>query len=75
MTGNIELNAFPIYDDRYIKAKMRTYGDKVYSNFCALIVPEDGVEYESFTIISNGHLLIYKSKYYLQLYLDKGAYK
>ena len=54
---------------------MRTYGDKVYTNFCALNVPEDGVEYESFTIISNGHLLIYESKYYLQLYLDKGAYK
>ena len=26
---NIKLNALPIYDDRYIKTKIRTYGDKV----------------------------------------------
>ena len=26
---NIELNALPVYDDRYIKPKIRTYGDKV----------------------------------------------
>ena len=30
---NIELNALPVYDDRYIKTKIRTYGDKVYTNF------------------------------------------
>ena len=27
---NIELNALPVYDDRYIKTKTRTYDDKVY---------------------------------------------
>ena len=26
---NIELNALPVYDDRYMKTKIRTYGDKV----------------------------------------------
>ena len=26
---NIELNTLPVYDDRYIKTKIRTYGDKV----------------------------------------------
>ena len=30
---NIELNALPVYDDRYIKTKIRTYGDKVYTKF------------------------------------------
>ena len=30
---NIELNALPICDDIYIKSKMRTYDDKVYTNF------------------------------------------
>ena len=29
---NIELNALPVYDDRYIKTKIRTYGDKVYDD-------------------------------------------
>ena len=26
---NIELNDLPVYDDRYIKTKIITYGDKV----------------------------------------------
>ena len=30
---NIELNALPVYDDRYIKTKITTYGNKVYTSF------------------------------------------
>ena len=33
---NIELNALPVYDDRYIKTKIRTYDNKVYPNFRGL---------------------------------------
>ena len=38
---NIELNSLPVYDDRYIKTKIRTYGNNVYANFHGLNVPED----------------------------------
>ena len=72
---NIELNALPAYDDRYIKTKIRTYSDKVYSNFCHLNVPEDDIECESFTVIYIDSLLFYKHNYYLQGYLDNCAYK
>ena len=41
---NIKLNALTVYDDRYIKTKTRTYGHKVYSNFCGLNVPEDDID-------------------------------
>ena len=54
---------------------MRTYGDIVYTNFCGLNVPEDDTECESFAVISIDSLLVYKSKYYLQVYLDNCAYK
>lgn len=37
---NIELNASLVYDDKYIKSKIE-YGDKFYTNFCSLNVPED----------------------------------
>ena len=49
---NIQWNALPVYDDRYIKTKIRTYGDKVYTNFCGLNVPEEDIECEFFTVIS-----------------------
>ena len=47
----IELNALPFYDNRYIKPKIRTYGDKVNANFRGLNVPENDIECES-TVIS-----------------------
>ena len=46
----MELIALPLYD-RYIKTKIRTYLDKVYTNFRGLIVPEDDIECESLTSI------------------------
>ena len=62
---NIKLNALPVYDDRY-----RTYGDKFYSNFRGLNMPEDDKACESFTVISINSLLVYDKKYYLRVYLD-----
>ena len=55
---NIKLNALPVYDDRYVKTKIRIYGDKVYANFHGLNVPEDDTECESFTVISIDSLLV-----------------
>ena len=74
---NIGLNVLPVYDDWYIKTKIRTYGDKVYTNFnfCSLNMPEDDVVCGSFTFIFINSLLVYKSKYYLWVYLDNCAYK
>ena len=46
---NIELNVLPVYDDTYIKIKIRTYGNK------------DDIECESFTVISIGFLLVYEN--------------
>ena len=52
-----------------------TYGDKAYTNFRGLNVPEDDRECESFTVISIDSLLVYAYKYYLQVYLDNCFYK
>ena len=65
----------PVYDEIYIKTKIRTYGDKVYTNFPGLNVAENDIECESFTLISADYLLVYDSKCYLQVYLDNRAYK
>ena len=68
---NIKLK---VYDDRCIKTKIRTFTDKVYANFCDLNMPEDDIEYESFTVISIDYLLVYETKYYLQVCLDNCVY-
>ena len=72
---NIELNALPVQDGRYIEIKIRTYDGKVYTNVCALNVPQDDIECKYFTVISIDSLLVYENKYNLQVYLDNCAYK
>ena len=64
-----------IEDDRYLKTKIGTFGDKVYTNFHDLNVLEDDIECESFTVIYIDSLLVYDRKYYLEVYLDNCAYK
>ena len=71
----IKLNTLPVYDDRYIKTKITTFGDKFYTNIRDLYVPEGDIECESFTVISIYSLLVCDKKYYLQVYLDNYAYK
>ena len=73
--NNVELNALPVYDPRYIKTKIRTCSNKVYTNFCYLDVAEEDIEYESFIVISIDSLFVYENKYYLQVHLDSCAYK
>ena len=42
-------------------------GNKVYTNFRGLNVAEVDKECESFTVITVDSLLVYESKYYLQV--------
>ena len=56
---------------RYIKTKIRTFGDKGYTNFRSLNVQDD---IESFTVIYIDSLFVYRHKYYLQVYLDNCVY-
>ena len=72
---NIKLNTLPVYDERYIKTKIGTYGNKVYTNFRCLNVPEDDIESECLTVIFVDSLLIYENEYYLQVYLENCVYK
>ena len=72
---NVKLNALLVYDDKYIKTKIRRYGYKICTNFSGLNVPEDDVECKSCTVVSIDSLLVYKSKYFLYVYRDNCVYK
>ena len=49
---------------------MRTYGNKIYTNFSDINVSVDDIECESID-----SLLIYSKKYYLEIYLFNCTYK
>ena len=59
---NIELNALPVYNDRSIKTKIRTYGNEVYTNYRVINMLEDGAECESFRFIYIDSLLVSYTK-------------
>ena len=54
----IKLNTLPVYGDRYIKTKIRTYGNKVCTNFRGLNVPDDDTKCECLTVIFIDSLLV-----------------
>ena len=64
------MNGSTIYENRYIKTKIKTYGNKIYSNFCGLNMPQGGIEFEYFTVISTDSLLLYENKYFSQVYSE-----
>ena len=75
--NNIELNALPVYDDRYIKTKVTAFDDKVYTSFCGLNEAGNDIKCESFTFISIDSLFVHDSKYYqilkaLEITSDRG---
>ena len=72
---NIELDDLPVCNNKQIKTKMRTFGNKIYANFRNLNLPKHDIEYESFTVISIDSLLVCNEKYYLQVFLNNCAYK
>lgn len=72
---NVEFDALPVYDARYVKSRIRTYGRKVYTNLRGLNVPLNGVEYEYFITIAIDFLLVYNNKYYIKVHLKNYAYK
>ena len=43
---DVELNVLPVYDDRCIKSKIRTYYHQVYTNIRGLNVSEEDIECE-----------------------------
>ena len=56
-------------------AKRRTDNDKAYTNVRGINLSEDEIECESFTVVSIDFLLVYKSKYYLEVYLNNAVIK
>ena len=55
---NTKWHALPVYDERCVKTKIGTYGDKFYTNFWGLDVPEDGVERKHLIVISINLLIV-----------------
>ena len=72
---NIKFHGMLVYDEKYIKAKVREFNGVIKANFLGDEMPKENVHYAcivSTTIDANMRM---KKKNYLQVYLEEYKYK
>ena len=70
-----ELNSEPVYNDKYIKTKIKIYNDKVYTNFQHNKMPKDNEYCACLSVILLDSIFVNSNKeYYWQIFLEKCKY-
>ena len=73
----IELDREPIYsdNDKYIKAKIKSYEDKVNRNFQGKKIPKENESYQCLLLIMLDSVLRVSKKYYPEVLLEDSEYE
>ena len=73
----IEFDSGPVYcdNDKNIKAKVKSYGDKVNTNFQGKQIPKENASYKCLSLIMLGSLIRVSKKYYPQTLLEECKYE
>ena len=70
---NIEFDSKPVYgdNDKYIKTKIKLYGDKVNTNFQGKKLPKENASYKCLSLIILDSVIRVNKKYYPQTLLEE----
>ena len=73
---NIEFDSQPVYGDggKYIKTKIKMYGDRVNTNFQGKNVPKENASYKCLSLIILDSVIRVNEKYYPQTLLEECKY-
>ena len=74
---NIEFDNESVYgdNDKYIKTKIKSYGDKVNSNFQGNKIPNKNASYKCLSLIMLDSIIRVNKKIYPQTLLEECKYK
>ena len=74
---NIKFHSEPVYgyNDKYIKTKIKPYGDKVSTNFQGKKVTRENVSYKCLLLIILNSVIRVNKKYYPQRLFEERKYK
>ena len=75
LLGGVKFCSEPIYDDSYIKAKVKTFSDVIKTLFSGGDIPKERAEYACIACISVDSVLKVDKKNYPQVYLEQCKYK
>ena len=72
---NIKFHSMPIYDEKYIKAKVRGFNVAIKTNFLGDEITKENVHYTWIACITIDSVMRMEKKNYPQLYLEECKYK
>ena len=72
---NIKFHSEPIYDKKYIKAKVREYDSVIKTNFLGNKVPKENMRYTCIACLTIDSVVRKNKKNYPQVYLEECKYK
>ena len=75
LLGGFKLHSEPIYDDSYIKTKVKTFSEIIKLLFDGNEIPNERIEYVCIACTSIDSVLKIDKKNYPQVYLEQCKYK
>ena len=72
---NIKFHSLPIYENKYLKAKVREIDGNIKTNFLGNGLPKENTYYARIACITIDSVLKMNKKNYPQVYLEKCKYK
>ena len=75
---NKEFDSDPVYgnSDKYVKAKIKLFGDKLDTYFQSKKIPEENTSYKCLSLIMLDSVIIVNKKYYaLTTHLEESKYE
>ena len=71
---NIKFHSMPVYDKKYIKAKVREFNGVIKTNFLGDEIPKESMHYTCIACITIDSVMRMEKKNYLQVYLRECKY-
>ena len=68
---NIKFHSMPVYDEKYIKFKVREFDGGIKTNFLGNEVPKENMHYTCIACITIDPVMRMKKKNYSQFYLEE----
>ena len=72
---DIKFHSEPIYDQTYIKAKVREFDGVIKTNFLGNGVPKENMYYTCIACVTIDSVMKMDKKYFPQVYLEECKYK
>ena len=74
-TLSIKFHSIPVYDGKYIKAKVREFNGVIKTNFLGDEIPKESMHYTCIACITIDSVMRMEKKNYPQVYLEECKYR